>query len=67
MKKMVITIDEQGIIDMDFQEGFKGMSCVEKSKQIAILLNGETKEQKLKNEYYESEDKSSDVYLRHDR
>ena len=33
MKKMQITINADGTSDIDLQEGFSGMSCVEKSKE----------------------------------
>lgn len=61
MKKVKIVINEDGTTDIDLLEGFSGMSCVEKSKEIELLLGGEQIEQKEKPEYYEAEDNSIDL------
>lgn len=61
MKRMKITIFEDGNTDIDLQEGFSGMSCVEKSKQIELIINGEQKEQKVKPEYYDEDIASVDL------
>lgn len=61
MKRMVITIEEDGTADIDLQEGFSGMSCVEKSKEIEVLLGGVQVEQKEKPEMYEGGDVSVDL------
>ena len=37
MKRMQITINADGTSDIDLQEGFSGMSCIEKSKEIEQL------------------------------
>lgn len=55
MKKMDITINTDGSTEIDLQEGFSGMSCVEKSKQIELIIGGTQVEQKEKPEYYEQE------------
>ena len=61
MKKMVITINADGTSDIDLQEGFSGMSCVEKSREIELILGGEQVEQKTKPEMYEGGDISIDL------
>ena len=61
MKKMVITINADGTSDIDLQEGFSGMSCVEKSKEIEVILGGEKVEQKQKPEMYEGDSTSIDL------
>lgn len=61
MKRMVITIEEDGTADIDLQEGFSGMSCVEKSKEIEVILGGTQVEQKQKPEMYEGGDVSVDL------
>lgn len=61
MKRMVITIEEDGTADIDLQEGFSGMSCVEKSKEIEVILGGVQVEQKQKPEMYEGDDISVDL------
>lgn len=61
MKKMVITIEEDGTADIDLQEGFSGMSCVEKSKEIELILGGTQVEQKQKPEMYDGGDVSVDL------
>lgn len=55
MKKMDITINADGTTDIDLKEGFSGMSCVEKSKQIELIIGGTPIERKEKSEYYEPE------------
>lgn len=55
MKRVEITIDLDGSTELDFKEGFSGMSCIEKSKQIELILGGTTIEKQEKPEYYESE------------
>ena len=60
MKQMDITINMDGITDIDLKEGFSGMSCVEKSKQIELIIGGTQVEQKEKPEYYEP-DTSVDI------
>lgn len=53
MKQMEITINNDGTTEIDLQEGFSGMSCVEKSKQIELIIGGSSIEQKEKPEYFE--------------
>ena len=48
MKKATITINEDGSTEIDLKEGFSGMSCVEKSKEIELLIGGEQVEQNQK-------------------
>lgn len=61
MKKATITINEDGSTEIDLKEGFSGMSCVEKSKEIELLIGGEQVEQKQKPEMFESGDVSVDL------
>ena len=55
MKRVEITINSDGSTELDFKEGFSGMSCVEKSKQIELMIGGGSVERQEKPEYYESE------------
>lgn len=61
MKKATITINEDGSTEIDLKEGFSGMSCVEKSKEIELLIGGEQIEQKQKPEMFEEGDVSVDL------
>ena len=61
MKQRDITINMGGTTDIDLKEGFSGMSCVEKSKQIELIIGGTQVEQKEKPEYYEP-DTSVHIY-----
>lgn len=63
MKRMVVTINDDGTSDIDLQEGFSGMSCIEKSREIELILGGEQLEQKEKPEMYEGGDISVDLGL----
>lgn len=60
MKVVDITINSDGTTDIDLKEGFSGMSCVEKAKQIELIIGGSVIEQKEKPEYYE-QDESIDL------
>ena len=60
MKIVDITINSDGTTDIDLKEGFSGMSCVEKAKQIELIIGGSVIEQKEKAEYYE-QDESIDL------
>lgn len=55
MKQMDITFNPDGTTDIDLKEGFSGMSCVEKSKQIELIIGGTAVEQKEKPEFYQEE------------
>lgn len=61
MKKVIITIAEDGTSEIDLVEGFSGMSCIEKSKEIELILGGNQVEQKQKPEMYEGGDVSIDL------
>ena len=61
MRRMQITINADGTSDIDLQEGFSGMSCIEKSKEIEVILGGEKVEQKQKPEMFEGDDISIDL------
>ena len=53
MKRANITVDEKGNYEIDLIEGFSGVSCAEKAKEIQILIGGiETNETK-KPEYFD--------------
>ena len=60
MKQMDIVFNSDGTTEIDLKEGFSGMSCVEKSKQLEIIIGGTQIEQKEKPEYYEA-DTSVDI------
>lgn len=53
MKRMAITINQDGTTDIDLQEGFAGMSCVEKAKQIELIIGGQEVDQREKPSFYE--------------
>ena len=53
MKKVNITIDEKGNYEIDFIEGFSGVSCAEKAKEIQLLLGGMEEDEVKKPEYYD--------------
>ena len=55
MKQIEITINGDGTTDIDLKEGFSGMSCVEKSKQIELIVGGTPIKREEKPEYYEPE------------
>lgn len=61
MKKVKIIINEDGTTEIDLIEGYSGMSCVEKSREIELLLGGKEIERKEKPEYYDAEDNSIDL------
>lgn len=61
MKKVDIIINEDGSTEIDLVEGFSGMSCVEKSKEIELLIGGEQIDRKEKPEMYEGGDVSIDL------
>lgn len=61
MKHAVLTINEDGTVEVDLQEGFSGMSCVEKSKEIELIIGGQQIDQKEKPEMYEGGDVSVDL------
>ena len=42
MKRVRIEIDEKGNYTMDLLEGFSGMSCSQKAKELQVLLGGDT-------------------------
>lgn len=55
MKQIEITINNDGTTDIDLKEGFSGMSCIEKSKQIELIVGGTPIKREEKPEYYEPE------------
>ena len=55
MKRVRIEIDEKGNYTMDLLEGFSGMSCAQKAKELQIVLGGDTQEETKKPEYYDPE------------
>ena len=61
MKRATITINEDGSTEIDLKEGFSGMSCIEKSKEIELLIGGEQVEQKQKPEMFKGGDVSIDL------
>ena len=46
MKQMDIVFNPDGTTEIDLKEGFSGMSCVEKSKQLEIIIGGTQIEKK---------------------
>lgn len=64
MKEIRITINEDGTTDIDFREGYKGTSCIEKSREIELLLGAKETTHKKKDSYYEEESVDDLVRLR---
>lgn len=56
MKRMNVIIGEDGTYEIDLKEGFSGMSCIEKSKEIQLILGGNEIEKKEKPEMYDIEE-----------
>lgn len=56
MKRMKITIEQDGNYDLDLGEGFSGVSCIEKSKEIELILGGTETDAKTKDSYYDEGD-----------
>lgn len=55
-KRMSVTIDKQGNVEIDLKEGFQGTSCVAATKFIEVAINAGNSEQKEKDAYYEEAD-----------
>lgn len=51
-RKIRIKIDTKGQYTLEAMEGFSGESCVEKTKNIELLLGGERVSEGKKDEYY---------------
>ena len=54
MKKIELTINEDGSYSIEALEGFQGQSCEQKTKNIISLLGGTESETKYKPEYWDS-------------
>jgi hypothetical protein len=52
-KKIRIKIAKDGTYTLEAMEGFSGESCVEKTKNIEIMLGGQAVARGKKDEYYD--------------
>lgn len=55
IKRMEVTIDETGNVEIDLGEGFQGQSCVAATKFIEVAINAGQETQKEKDAYFEEE------------
>lgn len=53
MKKIELTINEDGSYSIDMTEGFVGQSCAQKAQNIITLLGGTATDTKYKQEYWD--------------
>lgn len=60
MKRIQIVIEKNGDYNIDMGEGFKGMSCEEKARQLQLILGGDEKDSERKPEFYEDD---NDAFL----
>ena len=58
MKKEVveIRIDEKGNFSFRAKDGFSGSSCIEKTKQLELILGGNAVSQSKTSDYYKPDD-----------
>lgn len=63
MKRAKFIIDTKGGVEIDLGEGFSGLSCLEKAKEIEILIGGTETDSKLKDSYYEGDSLMSDIFV----
>ena len=55
MKRIELTIKEDGNYTIDLAEGFSGQSCVQKAQNIISLIGGTETKSQVKPEYYDGE------------
>ena len=53
MKRIELTINEDGSYSIDMAEGFVGQSCAQKAQNIITLLGGTATDTKYKQEYWD--------------
>ena len=53
MKRIELTINEDGSYSIDMAEGFTGQSCAQKAQNIITLLGGTEQDTKYKPEYFD--------------
>ena len=53
MKKIELTINEDGSYNIEMLEGFQGQSCAQKAQNIISIIGGVEKDTKYKPEYYD--------------
>lgn len=61
-RKIKIKIDSKGQYTIEAMEGFSGETCIEKTKNVELLLGGEKVASGKKGEYYDN-DASSALFL----
>jgi hypothetical protein len=52
MKRIELTIKEDGNYTIDLAEGFSGQSCAQKAQNIISLIGGAETKSQVKPEYY---------------
>ena len=52
MKKIELTINEDGSYNIEMMEGFQGQSCAQKAQNIISIIGGVEKDTKYKPEYF---------------
>ena len=53
MKRIELTINEDGSYNIDMAEGFAGQSCAQKAANIISILGGVEQDTKVKPEYWD--------------
>ena len=56
MKKVKITVAQDGTYKMTALEGFSGQSCVEQTKNLELILGGEVIDSGKTEDYYGPDD-----------
>lgn len=56
MKKIKIEIDQKGNYAMEALEGYSGESCVNKTKEVELILGGKAVEEGKTTAYYDDPD-----------
>ena len=52
MKKIELTINEDGSYSIDMMDGFNGQSCAQKAQNIISIIGGVEQNTKYKPEYF---------------
>ena len=53
MKKIELTINEDGSYSIDMMDGFNGQSCAQKAQNIISIIGGVEQDTKYKPEYFD--------------
>lgn len=55
MKKIELTINEDGSYNIDMMDGFNGQSCAQKAQNIISIIGGVEQDTKYKPSYFDSD------------